>query len=227
MCGRFTLTASPAKLAETFHVEPPAVELAPRYNIAPTQPVAVVANNNPGRIELFQWGLIPFWAKDPAIGQRMINARAETLAEKPAFKAAYHRRRCLVLADGFYEWTKNKQPGAKKVKTPFYIQLASGEPFAFAGLWESWPAPDGSPLLSCTIITTAPNDLVTELHDRMPVILPAEAYEVWLDPAEQNPDKLAQWLKPYPAPLMRAYPVTTEVNNPRNDTPECLAPLAD
>jgi len=167
------------------------------------------------------WGLIPSWAKDPSIGNRMINARSETLAEKPSFKAAYKRRRCLVLADGFYEWRKNPD----KSKTPMYVQLESRDPFAFAGLWESWHSPDGDHVLSCTIITTQPNDFVRKIHNRMPVILPRRAYEQWLDPDEQKPDRLQPLLAPYPAEEMTAYPVSTTVNNPRNETPECIEPV--
>ena len=222
MCGRFTLTADQKKLAESFAgVDIPA-GLTARYNIAPSQPVAVIANNRPETLEFFQWGLIPSWAKDPAIGNKMINARGETLAEKPSFKTAYKRRRCLIPADGFYEWRKN--PGSKS-KTPMYIQVNEGQPFALAGLWESWQGPDGSNILSCTIITTAPNDFMADIHNRMPVILPPEAYALWLDPAERSPADLDPLLKPYPAELMSAYPVSTIVNNPRNETAECIAPI--
>jgi putative SOS response-associated peptidase YedK len=165
--------------------------------------------------------LIPGWAKDPAMGSRMINARAETLSEKPAFKTAYRRRRCLVLADGFYEW----QTSTLGEKTPMYIRLVSGLPFAFAGLWETWHDADGSALLSCTIITTTPNDLLVSIHNRMPVILPPQAYTNWLDPAERSPLDLNPLLQPYPAALMTAYPVSKTVNNPKNDTPHCMVPL--
>lgn len=220
MCGRFTLTVDPKTLAEAFAgVEPPA-GLGPRYNIAPSQAVAVIANNNPHQIEFFQWGLIPAWAKDPGIGNRMINARAETLAEKPSFKTAYQRRRCLVLADGFYEWRKESD----KSKTPLYIRLKSGQPFAFAGLWETWQPAGDPPILSCTIITTTPNELMAEIHNRMPVILSPEVYEAWLDPAEQSPNQLNGLLRPYPAELMTAYPVSKLVNNPKNDAPACIEP---
>lgn len=221
MCGRFSLAANKNQLAEAFaQFEPPA-ELTPRYNIAPSQPVAVVANTGENKVDFFVWGLIPSWAKDIKIGNRMINARSETLAEKPSFKAAYKRRRCLILADGFYEWRKNPD----KTKTPMYIQLESQEPFAFAGLWESWHSPDGGNILSCTIITTQPNDFMAHIHNRMPVILPRRAYQQWLDPAEQAPDRLQHWLAPYPAEAMAAYPVSTLVNNPGNDVPDCINPI--
>ncbi|MBN1220482.1 MAG: SOS response-associated peptidase [Anaerolineae bacterium] len=220
MCGRYTLAVDKKRLAESFSTIEIPEQLAPRYNIAPSQPVAVVANNAPDKVELFLWGLIPSWAKDPSIGNRMINARAETLAEKPSFKNAYKRRRCLVLADGFFEWKKGPD-----TKTPMYIRLASSNPFAFAGLWESWHGADGSHILSCTIITTTPNELMANIHNRMPVILAPEAYEQWLDPAECTPTQLSGLLKPYPAEQMTAYPVSRAVNNPRNDTPECITPL--
>jgi putative SOS response-associated peptidase YedK len=221
MCGRFTLFVDPRELMELLPgIEPP-LEWTPRYNIAPTQPVAVVANNGQNRVEFFRWGLVPSWAKDPGIGNRMINARGETLAEKPSFRNAYRRRRCLVLADGFYEW--RKEPG-RKTKTPMYIQLKSGKPFGFAGLWESWRSPQDETLLTCTIITTSPNALVADIHNRMPVILDRAAYELWLDPAEQSPDKLDPWLKPYPAGEMVAHPVSTLVNSPANDVPACVVP---
>ena len=222
MCGRFSLAANTKKLVEAFADYAVPDELTPRYNIAPSQAVAVIANNDRHKIELFQWGLIPSWAKDPQIGNRMINARAETLADKPSFKNAYKRRRCLVLADGFYEW---KQETGSKTKTPMYIRLASGEPFAFAGLWESWHGPEDSHVLSCTIITTTPNELLAQIHNRMPVILPAAVYEQWLDPAERGPEQLNGLLRPYPAAEMTAYPVSRLVNSPANDRPECIEPV--
>ncbi len=221
MCGRFTLTADPATLQSAFPFVTVPTEITPRYNIAPTQPVAVIPNDGRNAVDFFVWGLIPFWAKDPSIGNRMINARAETLAEKPSFKNAFRRRRCLVLADGFYEW--QKQPGSK-IKIPYYIRLESGEPIAFAGLWEYWNSPDGSEIKSCTIITTEPNDLVARLHNRMPVILPGDAYMDWIDPEERDPASLQKFLKPYPAVELVAYPVSTRVNSPANDVPEVIEP---
>jgi putative SOS response-associated peptidase YedK len=220
MCGRFSLGVNLDDLIEAFpdFTFPPV--MTPHYNIAPTQDVAVVPNNTDKHVEFFHWGLIPSWAKDPEIGSRMINARAETLAEKPSFRAAYLRRRCLILADGFYEW--QTIPGSK-VKTPMYIHLASKKPFAFAGLWELW-RPDDTPILSCTIITTEPNALLAPIHNRMPVILPPDAYDLWLDPAEQKPAALNALLKPYPADLMIAYPVSRLVNSPSNDVPACIVP---
>jgi len=222
MCGRFTLTIDPADLRDAFPGLTFPESMAPRYNIAPSQPVAVVANNGKSTVEFFKWGLVPGWAQDPSIGNRMINARAESLAEKPAFRAAYKRRRCLILADGFYEW---KAVPGQKGKTPMLVKMKSGEPFAFAGLWEAWHPDQEDAILSCTIITTAPNALLEKIHDRMPVILKPEAYPLWLDPGEQTPEALNKLLKPYPATQMTAFPVARLVNDPKNDAPECVAPV--
>jgi putative SOS response-associated peptidase YedK len=219
MCGRFTLTADVSTLQESFPFVEMPQGMQPHYNIAPTQPVAVVPNDGRNRLDFFIWGLIPSWAKDPSIGNRLINARAETLQEKPSFRTAFRRRRCLVLADGFYEWKQGERG-----KTPMYIRLASGKPFAFAGLWESWNAPDGSNVLSCTIITTQPNDLMATIHNRMPVILPEQAYPIWLESGEADPQKLAGLLLPYSAGEMQAYPVSPLVNSPKNDVPELILP---
>ncbi|NLG74136.1 MAG: SOS response-associated peptidase [Chloroflexi bacterium] len=222
MCGRYTLTLDSTQIQKTFPwlTVPEGVE--PRYNIAPTQPVAVVPNDGRNRLDFFTWGLIPSWAKDPSIGNRLINARAETLTEKPSFRSAFRRRRCLVLADGFYEW---RQIPGQKGKVPMYIQMKDRELFAFAGLWEHWNAPDGSHILSCTIITTSPNPLMEEIHNRMPVILPKEGYSLWLSPDEEDPQMLSELLRPYPHEEMMAYPVSTMVNSPANESPECIVPL--
>lgn len=197
----------------------------PRYNIAPTQPVPVVRcepQGTPPQRELVElhWGLIPHWAKDPKIGARMINARAETITQKPAYKAAMRRRRCLLPADGFFEW---RSEGGRK--QPYFIDLRDDGLFAFAGLWESWEGPDHSSIESCTLLTTEPNELIRPIHNRMPVLLPPEAYDLWLDPAEQDPARLLPLLRPYPAERMRAHAVSTLVNSPRNDSPACIAPL--
>ena len=233
MCGRFTFSKMEDFLGEM------QLEIAefnehhftPRYNIAPTQEVAVVANTLPDtgqdpevkQIEFFHWGLIPSWAKDPKIGNQMINARSETLSEKPSFRNAYKRRRCLVLADGYYEW--QKIPG-EKTKQPVYIRLKSQKPFAFAGLWEVWKEKGmDEPLRSCTIITCPPNTVLAEIHHRMPVILPAEVYETWLAPDEQSSETLQPLLVPYADEEMEAYPVSRFVNRPANNSPECIAPV--
>ena len=222
MCGRFTLTANPADLQEAFYwVDFGNADLTPRYNIAPTQGIPVVTNEGSHKLDFFTWGLVPFWAKDPSIGSRMINARAETLAEKPSFKNAFKRRRCLILADGFYEW--QKLPGEKS-KTPMFIHLKDGKPFAFAGLWEEWHSPDGSQILSATIITTSPNKLVAPIHNRMPVILAESAYEQWLAPGEADTQNLSRYLIPYPAEAMETYAVSRLVNSPQNDQPSLIQP---
>lgn len=223
MCGRFTLTLDSKQIQDAYPWLNVPQGIQPRYNIAPTQPVAVVPNDERQRLDFYVWGLIPSWAKDPSIGSRMINARAESLAEKPSFRSAFRRRRCLILADGFYEW---QTAGGRKSKTPMFIHLHDRQPFAFAGLWELWNAPDGSQIYSTTIITTEPNDLMASIHNRMPVILPPAAYERWLAPGEQDPRDLAPLLAPYPAGDMQAYPISTLVNSPQNDVPQVLDPAA-
>lgn len=221
MCGRFTLTADPEQIQIAFPgLTIPTQSINPRYNIAPTQPIAVIANDGKNRLDYFTWGLIPSWAKDPSIGNKMINARAETLAEKPSFRNAFRRRRCLILADGFYEW--QKQPGQKS-KQPMYLHLQNGQVFAFGGLWEIWNTPDGSTVYSATIITTEPNELVRPIHNRMPLILPEEHYDLWLSPEERKPQELEPALRPFPAERMAAYPVSTRVNSPANDEPALIA----
>ncbi len=221
MCGRFTLVADPDELRAEFPWVDIPEGLAPRYNIAPSQPVAVIPNDGKNRLDYFLWGLIPSWAKDPAMGARLINARAETLAEKPSFRSAFRRRRCLIPASGFFEW---KLEAGRKSKIPLYIRLKSGQPFALAGLWERWDAPDGATIFSCSIITTQPNELMQGIHNRMPVILPSQAYALWLEATEAPLAKLTDLLKPYPASEMTAYPVSTLVNSPANDLPACIEP---
>lgn len=218
MCGRFTLRSKASDVAEVFglHEVP---ELPPRFNIAPTQGVPIVRLGEDGRrqLSLVHWGLIPFWAKDAAIGNRMLNARGDTVASKPAFRQSFLKRRCLVVADGYYEWQKTA--GSKK--QPYYIRLKCDRPFGFAGLWDRWKH-DGTAIESCTIITTNANDLMEPIHDRMPVIIPPDAYDIWLDPVVQEPERLQPFLSPYPAAELTAYPVSTVVNNPRNEQPECI-----
>jgi putative SOS response-associated peptidase YedK len=221
MCGRFTLTVDPADLQDAFSDYIFPAGFAPRFNIAPTQPILAIPNDGKHIADFFIWGLIPTWAKDPSIGNRLINARAETLAEKPSFRGSFKYHRCLILADGFYEW--KSQPGTK-TKTPYFIHLKNRRPFAFAGLWDEWNSPDGSQIKSGTIITTHPNELMATLHNRMPVILPPSAYTQWLDPAAQSPENLQPLLKPYPPEEMIAHPVSTLVNNPSHDRPECVVP---
>jgi len=223
MCGRFTLTTDPGQLQESFPWLSIPNGITPRYNIAPTQPVAVVPNDGKNRLDFFNWGLIPSWAKDPSIGNKMINARAETLQEKPSFRSAFRRRRCLILADGFFEW---RQDAGAKTKTPMYIRLKSEKPFALAGLWERWDSPDGSKILSCTIITTEPNELMRPIHNRMPVILPESAYPAWMSPEEVDPAILQPLLVPFSAEAMLAYPISRLVNSPENDIPEVIHPAS-
>jgi len=221
MCGRFTLTTELEQLEERFSFHMATLSFKPRYNIAPSQPVLTVMNNEgENRAGFLRWGLIPSWAKEAAIGDRMINARAETVAEKPSFRKAVQKRRCLVLADGFYEW---RQDGKKK--TPLFITLKSREPFGFAGLWESWRAPGGETIHSCTIITTTPNALMESIHNRMPVILSRASETLWLDRTVEDSQLLLPLLAPYPAAAMEAYEVSLAVNSPKNDTPACIAPL--
>jgi putative SOS response-associated peptidase YedK len=193
--------------------------VGPRYNIAPTQPVLVVPNDGTSQADFFVWGLIPSWAKDPTIGSRLINARAETLAEKPSFRSAFKYHRCIIFANGFYEW--QAQSGSKS-KLPHLIRMKSGQPFAFAGLWEHWQSPDGSEIKSATIITTTANELMATIHDRMPVILSHSAFARWLDPEPLFPVNLKNLLVPFPAGEMEAYPVSTLVNSPANDRPELV-----
>ena len=229
MCGRYTLTAPGDVLAELFGLDEwPEVEA--RYNVAPTQEVAAVRVDEPGggrRFVTLKWGLIPPWADDPAIGNKMINARSESVAEKPAFRSSFKRKRCLVLADGFYEWQKVE--GGKK--QPWYFRLESGEPFAFAGLWSSWNKGSGQsdrgPIESCTILTTDANPLVRKVHPRMPVILDPEEYDVWLDPAIEDRERLEAALDPLDVEKMIAYPVSTRVNSPANDEPSVIEPQGE
>lgn len=227
MCGRFTLTATPDQIQKSFPGIAVPPQLTPRYNIAPTQPIAVIPNDGRNTVDFFVWGLIPSWAKDPAIGNQMINARAETLAEKPSFRNAYKRRRCLILADGFFEWKRvvsdDKPKGTGKI--PHYITLSNHQPFAFAGLWEQWFSPDGSEVKSATIITTEPNEWMAQLHNRMPAILRPQDYARWLEPGERTPADLQPLLAPYPAGEMTCYPVSTLVNSPANDVPAVVSPL--
>ena len=221
MCGRYTLRTRLNRLLQIYAAESEA-ELEPRYNIAPTQEVAAVrtlSDSTSRELVLLHWGLIPAWAEDPKIGNRMINARAETVAEKPSFRNALKHRRCLVVADGFYEWRKQG-----KTKQPYFIRMKDERPFAFAGLWERWKKPNLT-IESCTIITTSANKLMSDLHDRMPVILSQNDIAIWLDQKIDQPEPLLPLLDPYPDDEMAAYPVSTLVNSPKNESGECVAPL--
>jgi putative SOS response-associated peptidase YedK len=218
MCGRYTLRTRLNKLLQIYAANPE-FDCEPRYNIAPTQQVVAVRTkpSSPDReMVLLKWGLVPAWADDLRIGNRMINARAETLAEKNSFKTALKRRRCLVLADGFYEWIKEG-----KIKQPYFIHMKDDRPFAFAGLWDRWSKSE-PPVESCTIITTTANSLMAPLHDRMPVILTEDAVSLWLDPKFEDPLALASLLAQYPDEEMEAYPVSTVVNSARHEAADCV-----
>lgn len=219
MCGRFVKTTDKDDLQSRFGFEDPVgVLLEPRYNIAPTQlhPVVIVQDDK-RVLRMMKWGLVPHWAKEPGIGYKMINARAEGIEEKPSFRTPFRKRRCLVIANGFYEW-KKLDP---KTKVPYLIRLRSGKPFAFAGLWEKWDK-GPEPLETFTIITTENNELIEPIHNRMPVILHEKDESLWLDPELKDPEKLIPLLKPYPSEEMELYEVSTIVNSPRNDVPECI-----
>ena len=221
MCGRYALTTSVGELQGRFGFVMDGPVPEPRYNVAPTQSVLTVVNDGVRRGEMMRWGLVPSWAKDIKIGSRMINAVSETAAAKPAFRSAFRRRRCLVLADGFYEWRREG-----KQRVPMYFYRKSGEPMAFAGLWESWQSPTGERIRSCAILTTAANDFMAPIHHRMPVILSAETEPLWLDPLTEAPNTLEPLLVPAPPELLDAREVSSTVNNVRNDNPGCLAPAA-
>ena len=228
MCGRFTQRLSWAELHELMDLIGPPRNLRPRYNVAPSQDVAVVRAVDGGRsVSMLRWGLMPAWAKDPAIGYRLINARSETVAEKPSFRSAYRRRRCLIPADGFYEWQR-----LGKIRQPWLFGLRDGAPFALAGLWERWTVPEGAeltgslaelgagdPVETCTILTTAANETVAPVHGRMPVILPRDACDPWLAGEDVS-------LAPFAADAMTAHPVSTLVNRPANDDPRCVEPVS-
>ena len=223
MCGRYSLIADLGDLAHKFEFDGDWLSFEAAYNIAPTQQALTVGENGGGRKAVFmRWGLIPSWAKDPSIGVRMINARAETVAEKPAFRTALRKRRCLVLADGFYEW---QRVAGSRAKRPMRIVLKTGEPFAFAGLWETWLDPAGGPIESCAIITTTANDLLAPIHDRMPVILPRESESLWLNASDDDPGLLVQMLRPYDTHTLNAYEVSTLVNSVSNDGPDVVLPV--
>jgi putative SOS response-associated peptidase YedK len=220
MCGRFSLGASAATLLGYFPVRE-SVAWTARYNLAPSQEVLTLVQPAGAAREVrrMRWGLIPSWAKDPAIGNQLINARAETVAAKPAFRGALKERRCLILTDGFYEWQAKE--GRKQ---PWCIRMRDGRPFAFAGLWDRWADPEGRTIESCTIITTSPNAIIRKFHHRMPVILAPHDYDLWLDTRVRDVDRLLPLLAPYPPDELTAYPVSLTVNNPANDTPACQAP---
>lgn len=222
MCGRFVKKSDKEQLRKRFGFDDPPQEvlLEPRYNIAPSQdhPVLIVSQDK-RILSMMKWGLVPSWSKDPKIGYKMINARAEGIEQKPSFKTPLRRKRCLIMADGFYEWYKPD----KKTKIPYYFKLKSDEPFAFAGLWDLWQSGDEK-LKTFTIITTLPNELMKPIHNRMPVILSESSESRWLDPEITDPDYILPLLKPYPTDDMECFKVSTIVNSPKNDTSDCVVP---
>jgi putative SOS response-associated peptidase YedK len=222
VCGRFRLSRKKQIIEEQFDTQPWDDDWSPRYNIAPTQPVPVIRQSpkEPVReLSLMKWGLIPSWAKDSSGAAKMINARSETATTKPAFRDALKSRRCLIPGDGFYEWAKTG-----KTKQPYCFEVNDGELFAFAGLWERWRDPTGQWVKSCSILTTSPNAVTSVVHDRMPVILEKDDYDLWLDPGMSDVSAATDLLKPYDARLMRCYPVSSRVNSVGNDNEACVAP---
>ncbi len=220
MCGRFVRESTIPEILRAFDLAVESCALKPSYNVAPGQEIAVIVDGGKRRLIACRWGFIPAWAKVASTGYKMINARAETAAEKPSFRGAFRKQRAVIVADGFYEWRKEKNG-----KTPFYIHLKSKKPFGFAGLYNVWTSPEGDKIPTCTILTTDANELLEPIHDRMPVILPKEGLGRWLDPAVQEAPALAPLLKPYPPAEMVAYPVSTRVNVPKNDSPENIQPV--
>ena len=221
MCGRFALFSTLSQIEEAFDIQEVHCELQPSYNVAPTQEVAVVVRREGGNsLEKMRWGLIPFWAKDPKIGSRMINARVETLGEKNSFKRPLKSRRCLIVADGFFEWA---QTGEGKV--PMFIRPQSHHPFGFAGLYDTWTSPAGETVISCTIVTTRANDFLQSIHSRMPLILHKSQQAAWLDPATPGIEAWLSALAPYPGDHMESYQVSRQVNSPQNNSIACIQPV--
>ncbi len=220
MCGRFVLTADSNTIQQAFNLDSVPAAMQPRYNIAPTQPVAVITNEAPKTLTFYKWGLVPSWSKDATAGARMINARSESAAEKPSFRAAFRRRRCIIPSDGYYEW-----PEQDSTKTPIYFHREGRALFGMAGLWEIWQQPDGGELRTCSILTTDANGFAQQFHHRMPVILSPDDYNLWLSPKEEPLAVLQALMKPYPGDEFRAYPVSKAVNKPVNDYASLLEPV--
>jgi putative SOS response-associated peptidase YedK len=219
MCGRYSFILEDEMIRERFGVTVRSAIYKARYNCAPTQKLAVISNENPDVLSLYRWGLIPFWAKDPAIGNKLINAKSETILEKPSFKNAFKSKRCLVLSDGFYEWKK------EGLKTPYRITRRDGVAFAMAGIWDKWTDQNGEDIHSFAILTTTPNSLMAKIHDRMPVILDRKTEKRWIENVPQ--EELLEMMKPCDASSLLAYPVSSLVNSPRNDSPEILTPVGE
>ena len=222
MCGRFVRHSSLDLIEKTFNVDTRGIEAAANYNVAPTQPVLAVIREDQNRLRRLNWGLVPFWAKDKKIGARMINARSETVAQKPSFRHAFKKKRCLIIADGFYEWK-----GPKGNKQPFFFSPEDRRPFGFAGLWDIWKDPESTDYRSCTIITTAASDAIRDVHDRMPVILTPDAYDDWLEPANQDPERLMQILADKTIRDLMRTPVSKRVNAVGNNDPQNIEPAVD
>ena len=223
MCGRYRLSRRKQIIEEHFDVVSGEEDWSPRYNIAPTQPIPVIRQHlkEPIReLSLMRWGLIPSWAKDASAAASMINARSETASTKPAFRGALKSRRCLIPADGFYEWMRTGE-----AKQPFCFEVNQGQLFAFAGVWDRWKDPNSNWIKTCSILTTTPNAVTAPVHDRMSVILDPDSYELWLDPGMRNVEAVSEMLKPYDARAMRCYPVSTRINQVANDDEECSAPV--
>jgi putative SOS response-associated peptidase YedK len=223
MCGRYRLSRRKELIEEYFASVSEDCDWSPRYNVAPSQPVLTIRQDDrePTRkISTMRWGLIPSWSRDPSIGYKTINARSETVATTASFREPFRSQRCLIPADGFYEWRRNGT-----TRQPYCFEVNDGELFAFAGLWDRWMSPQGELIESCTIVTTTPNSLVSDIHDRMPVILRPDDYDLWLDPTFKDEGSLSQMLKPFDAALMKRYPVSTRVNNVQNDDADCAMPL--
>jgi putative SOS response-associated peptidase YedK len=224
MCGRFVRKSTITVIEDEFDIYEVQWAFEPSYNVAPSQDVACVIGNGGNRLVKFRWGLVPFWAKDPSIGYKMINARAETLTQKRSFARPFKKHRCLVVADGFYEWRKMAE-GKRKI--PMYVRMREERPFGFAGLYENWKAKDGTILQTCTIITTRPNELMIPIHSRMPAIIAPDKRKLWLDTEVQDPDLLMPLLTPYNSKELEAYEVSKRVNSPTYNEPDCIKPAAD
>lgn len=221
MCGRFTYVISYAEFLQHYKIDKEMNRFSPNFNASPGQKIPVVMTSDSARVlDAYKWGLVPHWANDPEMGGRMINARAETIAEKPSFRGPFFSQRCLIIADGFYEW---KREGVAKI--PYYVKLKDRPVFGFAGLWDHWKSPEGTVIKSCTIITVGPNDFMKGIHDRMPAILPKESEPAWLDPTNKDKAALLSSLKPYDSGQMEAHEVSKAVNDPLNNSEECIKPF--
>jgi putative SOS response-associated peptidase YedK len=220
MCGRFEIHSAIQIIARIFQVDAAAYTITPNYNVAPGQDIAIIINDGKNRLVPARWGFVPAWAKELKTGYTMINARAETVSSSRSFRPSFENHRCLVPADGFYEWKKEHM-----AKRPYYTRLASGEPMGFAGLYNSWTSPAGEELCTCTIITTAANDLLAPIHPRMPMILPEQERQAWLDPAQHDREKLQQMLRPFSSAELECYAVTSRVNSFKYNTPENIQPV--